>query len=138
MILRNSSGFAHEGMIAALLEADPSFGPVWKKYAAEWPDEAARPLYPLMGELSRHLIAQLQHGETARFRRVFAVVEEWLESDDDAIWDITVMGLIEDLQNENLHTATKPGDFKPWLGPDAAVVWEKVARFWLRRELIER
>ena len=40
------------------------------------------------------------------------------------------MGLLEDLQNTNLHTETEFEQFRPWLLPESAKWWDKLHGFW--------
>jgi hypothetical protein len=133
-----SSAIDREGMLDPLLAADPSFEPTWREFVAEWQSEAEGelPLYLALGDLARHLIAKLERGETADFAAVFDVVEQWHLRGDAYVREAATVGLLEDLQNTNLHRRTQPGDFEPWLRPESKRWWGKVERFWSDGELL--
>ena len=103
---------------------------------AEWSSEPAPPYYIALSILARHLIATLDRGETTRFSAVFDVVERWHVEGDKYVRDAATVGLLEDLQNTNLHTRTQPSDFEPWLRPVSRKFWDKVNRFWSHGEII--
>jgi hypothetical protein len=117
-------------MFSGLLGADPSFGPAWKTFVEEWEGEPDPPLYLALADLARHLIAHLQRGETDRFDAVFDEVERWHLSGDDYVRKAATVGLLESLQNSNLHARTRPSDFEPWLRPESRRWWVKLQSFW--------
>lgn len=125
---------ARERMFELLLEADPSLVPIWAAFTREWEDARERPLYLALGEVARHLIRQLEAGETARFDAVFEVVERWHLRGDSYVREAATVGLLEDLQNLNLHDGTRPADFERWLRPESRRWWDKVDRFWSQGE----
>ena len=49
---------------------------------------------------------------------------------------ITV-GLLESLQNTNLHATTNPEQFVKYLGPESKKWWSKLEGFWERGELMK-
>lgn len=95
------------------------------------------PEYLALAALARHLIACLQAGDTGRFGNVFDVVERWHLEGEHYVKQAATVGLLEDLQNENLHDTTKPTDFLPWLRPESKRYWDKVERFWATGQLID-
>jgi hypothetical protein len=113
-----------------ILGADPSFEPAWREFEAEAKDESEKPYYWAFNSLARHLIACLQGGHTDRFGSVFDIVERLLEDGEKYVRDAVVVGLLEDLQNLNLHDRTRPDQLEPWLGPLAAQAWADVEAFW--------
>jgi len=119
-----------EQMFDPLLLADPSFAPVWKAVCDEWRDQPDRPVYSGLSELARHLIQKLERGETSCFKSVFAVVERWHLEGDAFVKEAATIGLLEDLQNLNLHNTTSPDDLLPWLEPETQRWWRKIAEFW--------
>jgi hypothetical protein len=105
-----------------------------------------------MTELAGHLIDMLAAGDRERLERAFAVVERWHVEGDAEVKEIAAIGLLEDLQNGNLHEMdyrkrhrsmypslgkqTKPKDFEPFLLPRSLEWWRKVERFWSKGEII--
>ena len=130
----DSQVITREQMLPSLVEVDPAFKPAWLKFKAEWADEPELPLYLVLTTLARHLIAQLERGETARFTAVFDLVERWNVKGDSDVQGAATIGLLEELQNGNLHKATNPSDFKPWLRPKSRLLWDEFNLFWLRVE----
>lgn len=78
----------------------------------EWQDEGDDlPLYLALADFARHLIGMLEQGETDTFSRIFDVVERLIVERDSYVSEAAVSGLIEDLQNANLHSKTQPEQF---------------------------
>jgi len=50
--------------------------------------------------------------------------------------EAATVGLLEDLQNVNLHKETEPEQFRPWLLPESAKWWDKLYGFWERGEAL--
>jgi hypothetical protein len=123
-------------MMAPMLEACPSFRPAWEEFVEEWRSEPEQPLYLALGSLARHLIAALSIRDVPTMSRAFAVVERWLLEGDHYVREAATVGLLEDLQNTNLHEATSPSDFEPYLLPKSLKSWRDVARFWETGEII--
>jgi hypothetical protein len=115
-----------EAMFPPMLEACPSFRPVWDAHEAAWSDER-QPMHDLaLADLARHLIGQLERGETGGFGAVFAVVERWHVEGDAYVREAASIGLLESLQNTGLHGATAPDDFLGWLQPESLRCWRKI------------
>ncbi|HKB39482.1 MAG TPA: hypothetical protein VKD72_23800 [Gemmataceae bacterium] len=127
---------AKDDMIGVLLDACPSFAPRWQAYLDEWEEAADPPLYRALAEFAQHLIGMLERGETAGFPAVFAAVERLHVEGEHYVREAAIVGLLEDLQNLNLHSATKPEQFREYLGPVSARWWDKLYRFWDHGELL--
>jgi hypothetical protein len=82
------------------------------------------------------LLPGLQSEEISRFRAIFGVVERWIEEGDRYVREAATVGLLEDLQNLNLHKTTRPDDFLQWLGPKGRHSWHMVDLFWRTGTLI--
>ncbi|HYT30412.1 MAG TPA: hypothetical protein VEN82_06510 [Actinomycetota bacterium] len=125
-----------EDVPEALLAACPSFGETrawhdsWRDYGAE----EQTPLYILMSDLVRRAVRQLAEGRTNELPALFSVVERMIDDGDRYVALLAVVGLLEDLQNTNLHLpTTKPSDFEPFFGPHTSWWWEEVRLFWEER-----
>lgn len=125
-----SSTIERSNMFEPLLEADPSFGETWECFKEEYRPSDELPLYLALSDLARHLIQKLEAGDTGRFDAVFDVVERWHVDGDPYVQEAATIGLIEDLQNANLHHETRSEDFLPWLRPVTSLWWAKVYEFW--------
>ena len=132
--MTSGSMITRESMFQPLLEADPSLIPLWKDFVEEWEGEPEQPLYLALARVARHLIGQLKAGETDNFPAVFDVVEQWHLQGEAYVREAASVGLLEDLQNTNLHDGTQPADFERWLGPESKRWWKKVERYWSHRE----
>jgi hypothetical protein len=120
-----------DNMMGVLIEACPSFVPAWEAFLKEWEEDANDlPLYLALAELARHLCGMLARDETTMFSRVFGAVERLLVDGDQYVQEAACVGLLEDLQNANLHSSTAPEQFRPFLGPEAARCWSELDRFW--------
>ena len=129
---------AKNDMMRVLLDACPTFSPKWGSFQHEWREEAdGPPLYLVLGDLARHLIGMVERGETADLPEAFTAVERLLVEGDPYVREATVVGLLEDLQNLNLHpNGTDPEQILPYLGPASARWWGKLHRFWQHGELL--
>ncbi|HEV3146704.1 MAG TPA: hypothetical protein VGZ47_22650 [Gemmataceae bacterium] len=123
-------------MMAVLVGACPSFERHWQAFRDEWRDEADLPLYLVLGDFARHLIAQLERGQTADFADVFAAIERIYVDGDGYVQEAATLGLLEDMQNLGLHQTTKPEQFQKYLGPVSKRWWDKLNRFWDHGELL--
>jgi hypothetical protein len=119
-----------ESMFEPLLLADPSFTSTWREFVEEYGEEPPLPRYQALADLARHLIGKVEANDTARFGAVFDVVERWFLEGDDYVREAATVGLLEDIQNTNLHRTTTPDDFLPWLRPLSRRQWDRVDAFW--------
>jgi hypothetical protein len=123
-------------MIGLMLEVCPSFRPSWEEFLDYWADDKDPPLYLALADLARHLISMLAKNKTSSFPRIFEVVERWHVEGDHYVKEAATVGLLEDLQNTNLHETTQPEDFRPFLLPESERWWDKLYGFWERGELL--
>lgn len=119
-----------EQMMAPMLEACPSFQPTWQEFIEHWQDEPELPIYLALGDLARHLASMLAAGQTDSFPAIFRVVERWHTEGDHYVREAASIGLLEDLQNANMHTTTEPEQFRKFLLPESERWWNKVHAFW--------
>ncbi len=124
-------------MFAPLLEADASFQSEWDAFCDDWRDEIDPPLYIVLGNLARHILARLQTNNLAGLDGVFDVIERWHIDGDAYVKEAATVGLLEGLQNDlsHLEAEWKEGDgptpiVEPWLRPESRKWWDKLNRFW--------
>lgn len=123
-------------MMPLMLQACPSFEGKWHEFLEYWKEEPEPPLYLALSDLARHLISMLARRDVSSFPRVFDVVERWHVEGDPYVKEAAIVGLLEDLQNTNLHDGTAPEQFRPYLLPVSAKWWEKLYGFWERGEIL--
>ncbi|WP_313618380.1 hypothetical protein [Agrobacterium sp.] len=126
----NSWVIHHSTMFEPLLLADPTFRERWERLLREHKPEEEALTYLVVGEFACHLIWCLEAGDTSRFTAVFQVLKDWHTQGGQYLKEAAIVGLLEDLQNENLHNTTKPDDFLPWMHPETVTWWHKVRDFW--------
>jgi hypothetical protein len=129
---------AKDDMMGVLLNACPSFAPQWQALQDEWREEADDlPLYVALADFAQHLISMVERGETAGLLAVFASIERLHVEGEHYVREAATVGLLESLQNLNLHThGTDPEQFRPYLGPESVRWWDKLHRFWQHGELL--
>lgn len=126
------SVFDRVNMVEPLLQAYPLFYQRWQALHDEGRGDEEFPIYFALSELARHLIGDLESGNTQHFDAVFDVVELWHVQGNADVKEAATVGLLEDLQNCDLHQRTKPEDFLEWLRPETRVWWGKVEAFWAK------
>ena len=125
-----------EEVFTLILEACPLFAPAWREFCEEWGDEKDLPLYLASADLARHLISLLAAGDTATFAAVFGVVERLHREGDPYVKELATVGILEDIQNGNLHKTTEPEQFRPYLRPESERWWDKLYAFWEEGKLL--
>ena len=122
---------ARDDMMGVILDACPSFAPQWRAFLDEWREETEVPLYLALGDLARHLIELVERGETGELPAAFRVVERWHTEGDEYVRTAATVGLLEGLQNLNLHEhGTDPAQFRAMLGPESRRCWDELAADW--------
>jgi hypothetical protein len=119
-----------------LVEACPSFELEWKQFLAEWAHEPDIPVYLALSDFARHLSGLLIEGNDPALTRVFNVVERFIVEGEAYVSEAAIVGLLEDLQNTNLHTGTTPDQYLPFLLPQSRRWWGKVKAFWSEGRLL--
>ena len=117
-----------QAMMEPMLDACPSFRTAWDEFVEEWKCEPELPVYLALSELARHLIARLEAQDAATLSRAFAVVERWHLEGDDYVREAATSGLLDGLQNGNLHERTTPRQFEPLLPPATANAWRELTQ----------
>ncbi len=125
-----------DDMIGVLIDGCPSFAPRWQEFTEEWQEERDLPLYLALSDFARHLIGLLERGETAGFPAIFAAIERLHVEGEPYVTEAATVGLLENLQNLNLHSTTRPEQFRSHLGPVSARWWDKLYQFWDRGDLL--
>ena len=119
-------------MMETLVAASPAFAGEWEAFGREWAGEPdGLPLYLALADFARHVVALLEANDVDRLHRVFEAVEALHVGGDDYVREAATVGLLEDLQNTNLHRTTEPEQLRPFLRPESARCWDQLNSFWL-------
>jgi hypothetical protein len=119
-----------------LLEACPSFAPTWQEFVEQWKAEPEPPLYLALADFSRHVISLLARNDIGRFPAIFSVIERMHIEGDSYVKEAAAVGLLESLQNTNLHESTEPDQFRCYLGEASEKWWDKLYDFWENGKLL--
>lgn len=122
-----------------LVQACPSFNGTeeWSEFWSDYGKEPELPYYLLVSAFVRHLIALKVVGKTDEFDAVFELVEDMHIRGDSYVRELATVGILEDLQNTNLHhDGTSPGDFVSYLRPISKWWWEELYLFWAGKGLL--
>jgi hypothetical protein len=125
-------GLNQHSMLEPILDVVPEFRPHWDSFVLEWADSPHLkgpedlPLYLVIATLAKCLVTLLEVRQIHAFPAVFATVERWLSHGDKYVYDGAGAGLLEDLQNPVHYQNSVPDDFKPWLGVQTLVSWERL------------
>ena len=75
-----------EDLFPLLLEADPTFEPIWRAFLNELEgDESELPRTIAIDAFARHLVGKLEAGDTSRFKEIVAVIEKLHFSTDSYV-----------------------------------------------------
>jgi hypothetical protein len=86
---------------------------------------------------ARHLIGMVERREVGDLPALFAAVERLQVEGDHYLREAATVGLLEGLQNLNLHpNGTAPDEFRPYLGEQSARWWDKLNQFWQQGEML--
>ena len=122
---------AKNDMMGVMLKACPSFAPAWHTFLDDWREEPDDlPLYVALADLARHLIELMERGDTVELSAAFQAIERWHLEGDSYVREAATVGLLESLQNFNLHSSTHPEQFRALLGPESARCWDKLVASW--------
>ena len=95
------------------------------------------PLYLMMSELARCVVTLLEDDRIPELQEVAATLERWIVDGDEDVRKAAIVGLIEDVQNANLHRTTSPEQFAHFLYPTSLTWWDKVNKFLAEGQLLD-
>ena len=117
-------------MMESIIVACPGFAPTFDAFLAEWADETELPYYLALGDFSRYLIQLLANDERDELTMAFKMLERLHVDGNKYVREAATIGILENLQNSNLHERTEPDQFLKFLGPVSLKFWHKVTDFW--------
>jgi hypothetical protein len=118
------------GMMPTIIAACPAFAATYDAFIAEWKDEPETPYYLILADFSRHIISFLDTGDRQKLHTAFETIEQLLADGDEYVREAATIGIVENLQNTNLHSSTEPEQFLDFLRPVSMRYWQKVEDFW--------
>ena len=110
--------------------ACPSFAPSFDAFLSEWSDESELPYYLSLTDFSRFLITLLENDDRDKLTAAFEMIERLQVNGDRYVREAATIGILENLQNANLHGRTEPDQFLEFLWPVSLKFWHKVSDFW--------
>ncbi len=123
-------------MMAAIIQTSPGFAAAYDAFLAEWQDESETPYYLALADYSRYLIALLGGGAREQLHAAFDTIERLNTEGLAYVREAATIGILESLQNTNLHSHTTPDQFIEFLGPTSLRYWRKVEDFWQNGTII--
>ena len=117
-------------MMPVIIAACPDFAATYDAFVAEWADEPETPYYLALADFSRHIISLLETGNRQQLHAAFEAIERLHCDGDSYVREAATIGILESLQNTNLHPNTNPEQFLEFLLPTSLRYWRKVEDFW--------
>ena len=117
-------------MMESIIVACPGFATTFDAFLAEWADETELPYYLALGDFSRYLIKLLENDQRDELAAAFDMIEQLHVDGDNYVREAATIGILENLQNLNLHGRTEPDQFLDFLRPVSLKFWHKVTDFW--------
>lgn len=117
-------------MLPAIIAACPDFATTYDAFVTEWKDEPETPHYLALADFSRHVISLLETGNRQQLHVAFETIERLNMDGDEYVREAATIGILESLQNTNLHSRTHPDQFIEFLRPVSLRYWRKVEDFW--------
>jgi hypothetical protein len=117
-------------MMPSIIAACPGFATVYDSFISEWSDTPDLPHYIVLADFSRYLIGLLEAGDTKELDSGFEIIERLHSEGDQFVRKAATIGILESLQNTNLHATTTPEQLIKFLRPTSLRYWHKVVDFW--------
>lgn len=114
-------------VVPLLLEACPSFRPVWEEHLH---DDGEEILYVALGDFARYLLELFQAGKTEAFPAVAQAIERLHLEGDSYVREAATIGLLEGIQNVWGNNNVDPEFFLSFLLPESVRRWKSLNKFW--------
>ncbi|WP_207064411.1 DUF7674 family protein [Niveibacterium umoris] len=113
--------------IEVLVEACPSFAPLWAAHLAEWGNDV---LYIATGEFASHLLAIYREGDQLQLARVAVAIERLHTEGSPWVKELATIGVLEGVQNIWANSGEDPESFGALLLPASRRAWNALNNFW--------
>jgi hypothetical protein len=114
-------------------KACPSFekSDLWAEYWKHYGDEPEPQNFTFITAFVRHVIELKATGRAEELPATFDLIEDFIVRGDSYVHNLAIVGFLEDLQNDNLHTGgTTHQTFEEYLHPYSKWWWEELNWFW--------
>jgi hypothetical protein len=123
-------GLSRNDIFRSLLMTFPTFSDRWRKHIEWWRGEPAGD-YNDMSEFVHFVVEDLhEKGRLDEVRSAFEFMERQVQLGDQETRDLVGWGFFETLQNVASHGANGYEEYKKFLGPHSARVWEEIQKAW--------
>jgi len=119
--------------VRKLLELCPEAQAAWDEHTQWWGNDE-RGHYNDLAVIARHLVKQVEAGNTTNFEAVFTFIEKTLCHGSPKDKELATVGLLEDIQTIGSNVLRDPEVFTRWLGPVSTAAWEELHRIWEGKE----
>lgn len=116
-----------EHVMPLILEACPSFRPVWE---SDLDDDDRELTYICLGRFAGHLLDLHEQGRRDEFGAIAELVEKLHADGDHYVREAATIGLLEGVQNVWGNGGVDPEEFRPFLLPESAKWWDQLNLFW--------
>lgn len=113
-----------EQVIPLILEASPSF-----QVKRDRADDREL-LYPVMGDLARHILGLYRESKTVEFPALCQAIESLVRDGDGYVKELAIIGLLEGVQNAWANNGADPEGFGKFLQPESRKAWLALNDFW--------
>ena len=114
-------------IIPTLLQACPEFRPTWEQHLAHWGNDE-RGDYIDMSAFAHFLIDSYKSHRRECLPKAFQSIEDMLHADNDEVYQLLTVGLLEDILVISSHMWRNP--FPKWLGPKSKSAWLEIEKTW--------
>ena len=121
-------------MFDLLIKAFPAVVPAWEEHIADWDGEHGSVPYISASVFSRHIVGAFEAGETTSFPSGFGLIEKLVEEGNDEVRGITIVGILEGIQNAASWKSFGPRVFIQWLGPRSREAWDELESLWAGKQ----
>ena len=119
-----------EAVFQKLVEGWPELNQYYQSEVADCTQPAERLYYVDMGDIGRFIVNCVKTNETAHFEAFFQNVEAILNSADDEVTNLMVVGLFESIQNIGGKDLEYHRGFDQWLGHTSLQEWRALIDSW--------
>ncbi len=85
-----------------------------------------------MRDLAAFTIKAFENGELGQVQRVLDIVDTWVCHGDDDVYELAIVGFIEDLSNGAMHDTTDPDIFERFMSARVKAEWDDLRAGWAR------
>ena len=120
-----------EDVFQKLISSDNDLKNYYDGYLIEeYKDDPERNCYYDIARIADVIQGKYRSGNTENFGILFGNIEEILASCDHYVLELIVIGLFEDIQNDDTEKVDYHSGFDKWLRPLSKKEWDERIDFW--------